>query len=50
LNNPWACRHCWDQLWSLPGDLNGCEVCSPTHDEWLKAAACKHVSWATREG
>jgi hypothetical protein len=21
LNNPWACRHCWDQLWSLP-DLN----------------------------
>jgi hypothetical protein len=23
LNNPWARRHCWDQLWSLPGDLNG---------------------------
>jgi hypothetical protein len=19
--NPWACRHCWDQLWNLPGDL-----------------------------
>jgi hypothetical protein len=22
LNNPWARRHCWDQIWSLPGDLN----------------------------
>jgi hypothetical protein len=22
LNNPWACRHHWGQLWSLPGDLN----------------------------
>jgi hypothetical protein len=22
LNNPWARRHRWDQLWSLPGDLN----------------------------
>jgi hypothetical protein len=22
LNNPWACRHHWDQLCSLPGDLN----------------------------
>jgi hypothetical protein len=22
LNNPWAHRHHWDQLWSLPGDLN----------------------------
>jgi hypothetical protein len=21
-NNPWAHRHCWDQLWNLPGDLN----------------------------
>jgi hypothetical protein len=21
-DNPWACRHCWDQLRSLPGDLN----------------------------
>jgi hypothetical protein len=21
-NNPWARRHCWDQLWSFPGDLN----------------------------
>jgi hypothetical protein len=21
-NNPWGCRHHWDQLWSLPGDLN----------------------------
>jgi hypothetical protein len=21
-NNPWARRHCWNQLWSLPGDLN----------------------------
>jgi hypothetical protein len=20
-NYPWACRQCWDQLWSLPGDL-----------------------------
>jgi hypothetical protein len=20
-NNPWAHRHRWDQLWSLPGDL-----------------------------
>jgi hypothetical protein len=19
-NNPWARRHCWDQLWSLPGE------------------------------
>jgi hypothetical protein len=22
LNNPWARRHCWDQLGSLPRDLN----------------------------
>jgi hypothetical protein len=22
LNNPWARRHRWDQLWSLPGHLN----------------------------
>jgi hypothetical protein len=22
LNHPWAGRHHWDQLWSLPGDLN----------------------------
>jgi hypothetical protein len=22
LNNPWACRHYWDRLWSLPGNLN----------------------------
>jgi hypothetical protein len=21
-NNPRVCRHRWDQLWSLPGDLN----------------------------
>jgi hypothetical protein len=19
---PWAHRHCWNQIWSLPGDLN----------------------------
>jgi hypothetical protein len=57
-NNPWACRHCWDQLWTLPRDLNRkfeyalhCrEVCSPTLDKWPKAAALKRVSWATREG
>jgi hypothetical protein len=57
-NNPWARRHRWDQLWSLPGDFNRnfeCaphyhQVCSPTLDKWSKAAAHKHVSWATREG
>jgi hypothetical protein len=40
-NNPWARRHRWDQLWSLPGDLSRkfehaphCrEVCSPTLDK-----------------
>jgi hypothetical protein len=45
-NNPWARRHRWDQLRSLP-DLNRkfkhaphCdEVCSPTLDKWSKAAA-----------
>jgi hypothetical protein len=21
-NNPWARRQCWDQVWSLPEDLN----------------------------
>jgi hypothetical protein len=50
LNNPWACRHCWDQLWRLPWDPNRkfehaphChEVCSPTLDKCSKAA--------TREG
>jgi hypothetical protein len=21
-NSPWSHRHCWGQLWSLPGDLN----------------------------
>jgi hypothetical protein len=58
LNNPWARRHCWDQLWSLPGDLsrkfehapNCREVCSPTLDKWSKAAVCKRVSWAMQEG
>jgi hypothetical protein len=29
-NNPWARRHLWDQLWSLPGDvtenLNICRI------------------------
>jgi hypothetical protein len=41
LNNPWARRHQWDQLWSLPGDLNRkfepiphCRrVCFPTIDK-----------------
>jgi hypothetical protein len=50
-NNPWAHRHCWDQLWSLPEDLNRkfehaphCHrLCSPTLDRWSKAATCKHV-------
>jgi hypothetical protein len=44
-NNPWAHRHCWDHLRSLPGDLNRkfehashChEVCSPTICKWSKA-------------
>jgi hypothetical protein len=56
-NNPWAQRHCWDRLWSLPGDHNRkfehtlhChEVCSLTLDRWSKAVGHKHVSWATRE-
>jgi hypothetical protein len=57
-NNQWARRHRWDQLWSLPGDLNRkfehalhCRrVCSPTLDKWSKAVVRKYVSWATREG
>jgi hypothetical protein len=56
-NNPWGCRHRWDQLWSLPGVLNRTskhglhcqEVCSLTVDKWSKAAALGRVSWATRE-
>jgi hypothetical protein len=58
LNNPWARKHHWDQLWSLPGDLNRklehaphChEVCSLTLDKRSKAGVCKRVSWATRVG
>jgi hypothetical protein len=58
LSNPSARRHCWDQLWSLPGDLKRkfehvlhyCKVCSPTPDKWSKAVAHKRVSWAMREG
>jgi hypothetical protein len=58
LNNPWAHRCCWDQYWSLPGDLNRkfehvlhChEFCSPTLDRQSKAAVCKCVSWAVIEG
>jgi hypothetical protein len=54
----WACRHRWDQLWGLTGGLNRkfehaphcCEVHSLTLDKWLKAVACKCVSWAMREG
>jgi hypothetical protein len=42
----------WDQLWSLPGDLNRTfedalhchKVCSLTLDKWSKAAGCKRVS------
>jgi hypothetical protein len=45
-NNLWANRHCWDQLWSLPGDLNRkfehalpCrEVSSLNLDKWSKGA------------
>jgi hypothetical protein len=45
-NNPWAHRHHWDQLWSLPGDLKNkfehaphChKVCSLTLGKWSKAA------------
>jgi histone-lysine N-methyltransferase SETMAR len=54
LSNPWTRRHQWDQLWSLPGDLNSkfelvlqcCKVCSLTLDKWSKAVVHKHVSWA----
>jgi hypothetical protein len=57
LNNPWARRHCSDQLWSLP-DLNRkfehtphChKFCFLTPDKWSKAAARKRVSWDEREG
>jgi hypothetical protein len=43
-NNPWAHRHHWDQLWSLPGVLSRLfehaphfrEVCFPTLDKWSK--------------
>jgi hypothetical protein len=57
-NNQWACRHRLDQLWRLPGDVNRkfehalhCrKVCSLILDKWSKAAVCKHVSWAMREG
>jgi hypothetical protein len=49
LNNPWARRHHWDQLWSV-SDLyrksehspHCHEVCSPTL-QMIKAAACKCV-------
>jgi hypothetical protein len=51
-NNPWARRHYWDQLWSLPGDLNRKfeHVCSLTLDKWSKAVGRKHMSSAKREG
>jgi hypothetical protein len=50
-NNPWSRRGRWDQLRSLPGDLNRkfvqvphCrEVCSTTLDKVSKAVACKRV-------
>jgi hypothetical protein len=43
-NNPWSHRQHWDQLWSLPGNLNRkcehashcCKVCSPILDKWWK--------------
>jgi hypothetical protein len=40
-NNSWACRHRWDQLWSLPGNINR---------KFEHAAAWKRVSWAIRDG
>jgi hypothetical protein len=58
-NNPCTHRHFWDQLRSLPGDLNRTfehvlrtfehvlhcrRVCSPTLGKWSKAAARKGVS------
>jgi hypothetical protein len=49
LKNPWARRHCWDQLWSLPIDLNRkfehalhCrEVCSPNSCQMIKSSGAK---------
>jgi hypothetical protein len=56
-NNPWAHRHQWDQLWSLPGDVKRkfehmphChEICSTTLDKWSKAVVCKCLSWANED-
>jgi hypothetical protein len=56
-DNQWACRHPWDDLWSLPGDQNRkfkhvphChKVCSLTLDKWSKAAG-PNVSSATTQG
>jgi hypothetical protein len=58
LYNPWAHRHCWTQLWSLPGNLNTkfehalhcCEVCSLIVDKWSRWVARKRVPRAMREG
>jgi hypothetical protein len=50
LSNPWACRHCWDQLWSLLGNLSRNSEHAPELDTWSEAAAWRRASWAMREG
>jgi hypothetical protein len=46
LNNPWARRHGWDQLWSFPGDVNRKSEHERAHDAkfvpWLMTNDQKH--------
>jgi hypothetical protein len=47
LNNPWILRHRWDQLWSLPGDLNRKSE-HASHCSFIMAMCLHTHSWKPR--
>jgi hypothetical protein len=48
LNNPWARKHCLDQLWNFPGDLNRKFECA-LHCSFITTMRPHHTSLKTTE-